>query len=102
MRLKNLLLINLRNAVSKSLSINGVALGVPASEGAAIPRQTGAEIARINAATRLHGLSYSLFINGLLKSNINLNRKVLSHLAVTDEKAFAGLVETAKKGVGRS
>ncbi len=59
-------------------------------------------IARINAATRLHGLSYSLFINGLLKSNINLNRKVLSHLAVTDEKAFAGLVETAKKAVGRS
>lgn len=58
-------------------------------------------ITRINAGTRQHGLSYSLFIHGLAKEGITLNRKVMAHMAVTDEKAFAGLVETAKAAIGR-
>ena len=53
-------------------------------------------IARINAAARLNGMSYSKFINGLKKADIQLNRKVLADLAVNDEKAFAQLVEKAK------
>ena len=51
---------------------------------------------RINAASRRLGLSYSQFINGLKKSSIDLNRKYLADLAVTDEAAFAQLVEVAK------
>ena len=54
-------------------------------------------ITRINAACRENGISYSAFINGLKKSNIDLNRKVLADLAVTDKAAFKNLVETAKK-----
>ena len=53
-------------------------------------------IARINAGCREHGLSYSLFINGLKKARILLDRKILAELAVSDKKAFAKLVETAK------
>jgi len=53
-------------------------------------------IARINAAARLNGMSYSRFINGLKKSNIDLNRKVLADMAVNDPAAFARLVEIAK------
>ena len=52
--------------------------------------------ARINAAARLNGMSYSKFINGLKKSNIDLNRKVLADMAVNDPAAFARLVEIAK------
>ena len=54
-------------------------------------------ITRINAACRENGVSYSVFINGLKKSNIDLNRKVLADLAVSDKTAFAELVATAKK-----
>lgn len=54
-------------------------------------------ITRINAACRENGVSYSVFINGLKKSNIDLNRKVLADLAVSDKAAFTNLVETAKK-----
>jgi len=54
-------------------------------------------ITRINAACRMNGISYSVFINGLKKSGVDLNRKVLADLAVTDANAFAKLVETAKK-----
>lgn len=54
-------------------------------------------ITRINAGCRENGISYSLFISGLKKANIDLNRKVLADLAVTDKNAFAKLVETAKK-----
>ncbi len=54
-------------------------------------------ITRINAGCRENGISYSLFISGLKKANIDLNRKVLADLAVTDKNAFANLVETAKK-----
>ncbi len=53
-------------------------------------------IARINAAARINGLSYSRFINGLKKSGIELNRKVLADMAVNDAAAFAQLAELAK------
>lgn len=53
-------------------------------------------IARINAACRLNGVSYSKFIQGLKKAKILLDRKVLADLAVTDSNAFAKLVEAAK------
>ena len=53
-------------------------------------------IARINAATRMNGLSYSKFMHGLSAANIDLNRKVLADLAINDAKAFAQLAEKAK------
>ena len=53
-------------------------------------------IARINAAARLNGLSYSRFTNGLKNANVNINRKMLSELAITNPAAFTQLVETAK------
>ena len=53
-------------------------------------------IARINAASREHGLSYSRFINGLHTANIEINRKVLAELAVNEPDAFAQLCEVAK------
>ena len=53
-------------------------------------------ITRINAAARLSGMSYSTFINGLKKQNIEVNRKMLADLAVNDPAAFAKLVEIAK------
>jgi large subunit ribosomal protein L20 len=53
-------------------------------------------IARINAAVRPHGLSYSRFINGLKTAGVEVDRKVLADLAVHDPAAFAGLVDTAK------
>jgi large subunit ribosomal protein L20 len=54
-------------------------------------------IARINAATRTNGLSYSRFMNGLKLAGINMNRKMLSEIAINDPKAFSELVEVAKK-----
>ena len=53
-------------------------------------------IARINAAARLNGLSYSKFMYGLKLANIDLNRKVLSEMAVNDAEGFAKLAEVAK------
>ena len=53
-------------------------------------------IARINAACRQNDISYSKFMHGLKVNNINLNRKVLAELAVSDANAFAELVKTAK------
>lgn len=53
-------------------------------------------IARINAATRQNGMSYSRFINGLKKANIDINRKMLSEMAINDPNSFAQLVEIAK------
>lgn len=53
-------------------------------------------IARINAAARMNGLSYSRFMNGLKKQGIDLNRKVLADIAVNDSAAFAALCEKAK------
>ena len=53
-------------------------------------------IARINAAARTNGLSYSKFMYGLKLANIELNRKILADMAVNDAEGFAKLVETAK------
>ena len=53
-------------------------------------------IARINAAVRPYGLSYSRFINGLKLANVDLNRKVLAEMAINDPAAFAKVVEVAK------
>lgn len=53
-------------------------------------------IARINAAARLHDLSYSRFMNGLKKAGIEIDRKVLAELAVSEKDSFAKLAEQAK------
>lgn len=54
-------------------------------------------IQRINAATRLHGMSYSVFINGLKKANIEVDRKMLADIAVREPAAFEQLVAAAKQ-----
>jgi len=53
-------------------------------------------IQRINAAARQHGMSYSVFINGLRQAGVEVDRKVLADLAVTDPAAFGSLVELAR------
>ena len=53
-------------------------------------------ITRINAAARLNGMSYSRFMDGLKKAGVELDRKVLSDIAITDPKGFTALVEKAK------
>lgn len=53
-------------------------------------------IARINAAARLNGMSYSRFMNGMKLAGIEMNRKMLSEIAIKDPKAFTELVEMAK------
>ena len=53
-------------------------------------------ITRISAASKMNGMNYSTFMNGLKKANITLNRKMLAELAVSDAAAFAGLAEKAK------
>lgn len=53
-------------------------------------------ITRISAACRTNGMNYSQFMNGLKKAGINLNRKMLSELAINDAAAFTALVEQAK------
>ncbi|PLX15741.1 MAG: 50S ribosomal protein L20 [Candidatus Muiribacterium halophilum] len=53
-------------------------------------------ITRINIAARKYGISYSRFMNGLKKANIDINRKMLAELAVNDEKAFGQIVERVK------
>jgi len=59
-------------------------------------------ITRINAAARLHGLSYSRIINGLLKAGVNIDRKVLADLAVHDAEAFGAIAQQAKTALGMS
>jgi large subunit ribosomal protein L20 len=54
---------------------------------------------RINAAAKLNGMSYSQFINGLKKSGVELDRKVLADIAVNDPAAFASLASQAKAAV---
>ena len=56
-------------------------------------------IARINAGAREHGMSYSLFMNGLKKASIEIDRKVLSDIAIFDKPAFSALVEKARAGL---
>ena len=53
-------------------------------------------ITRISAAAKMNGINYSRFMNGLKKANIDMNRKMLSEIAIADPKAFAELVEKAK------
>ena len=57
-------------------------------------------IARINAAVREHGMSYSVFMNGLKKAEIAVDRKVLADIAVMDKPAFSKFVEKAKASLG--
>ena len=54
-------------------------------------------IARINAAARMNGLTYSTLIAGLKKANVTINRKMLAEVAVTDPEAFTKIAEIAKK-----
>ncbi len=54
-------------------------------------------IARINAASRMNGLTYSKLISGLKKANVTINRKMLSEIAISDPKAFTEIAEIAKK-----
>jgi large subunit ribosomal protein L20 len=56
-------------------------------------------IIRINAASRINGLSYSKFIFGLKKANVQIDRKVLADIAVTDPNGFAQIAELAKVGI---
>ena len=56
-------------------------------------------IARINAAARANGMSYSTFLHGLKVANISLNRKMLAEIEVSDAKAFADLAEAAKAAI---
>ena len=53
-------------------------------------------ITRISAAAKMNGMNYSTFMNGLKKAGIDLNRKMLSEMAISDPEGFATLVETAK------
>lgn len=57
-------------------------------------------IARINAGVRAHGLTYSRFMNGLRRANLDLNRKMLAEIAATDEAGFARIVEQVKAVLG--
>lgn len=58
-------------------------------------------ITRINAAARMNGLSYSVFMNGLKVAGIEVNRKMLADLAVNDAKAFTALAEAAKSALNK-
>ncbi len=53
-------------------------------------------ISRISAACKMNGINYSRFMNGLKKANVEINRKMLSEIAISDPAAFTQLVETAK------
>ena len=56
-------------------------------------------IVRINAAARMYGLSYSRFMNGLLKANVKLDRKALADIAIHDPAAFGAIAEQAKSAL---
>src|ERR1700750_1034723 len=58
-------------------------------------------IPRINAAARQHGVTYSVFMNGLKRASIELDRKVLADLAVTDKAAFAAIVNRVKANIAK-
>ncbi len=62
----------------------------------------GLWITRINAAARLHGLSYSRLINGLKRADVEVDRKILADLAVDDDAAFTALAEAAKEALAKS
>ena len=56
-------------------------------------------ITRINAAARINGMSYSVLMNGLKKAGVQLDRKVLSDMAINDPAAFTAITEVAKKAL---
>ena len=58
-------------------------------------------ITRISAGAKMNGMNYSTFMNGLKKSDIQINRKMLAELAVSDSAGFASLVSTAKTALGK-
>ena len=58
-------------------------------------------ISRINAAVRREGMSYSIFMHGLKKSGVTLNRKALADLAINDAAAFGSLLNIAKQAIGK-
>ncbi len=58
-------------------------------------------ISRINAAARKEGITYSVFMSGLKKSGVTLNRKALAELAISDAAAFRSLLQTAKQAAGK-
>ncbi len=58
-------------------------------------------ITRISAACKLNGINYSQFMNGLKKAEINMNRKMLSEIAIADPEAFTALVEQAKAALNK-
>ena len=58
-------------------------------------------ITRISAAAKINGMNYSTFVNGLKKAGIDLNRKVLADLAVSDAAAFTALTDQAKAALGK-
>ena len=58
-------------------------------------------ITRISAACKLNDINYSTFMNGLKKAGIEMNRKMLSEIAIADPAAFTAIVETAKKALGK-
>ncbi len=58
-------------------------------------------IARINAGARMNGISYSKFMNGIKLAGVDINRKMLSEIAINDPKAFTDLVEVAKKQLNK-
>ena len=57
-------------------------------------------IARINAAARLHGTSYSRLMDGMQKAGIGINRKILADMAVSDARGFTRIVEIAREKIG--
>lgn len=59
-------------------------------------------ITRINAAARSNGMTYNRFIQGLKAAGVEVDRKILADLAVTDETAFTALVETARQGLAKA
>ncbi|HMX62333.1 MAG TPA: 50S ribosomal protein L20 [Candidatus Sumerlaeota bacterium] len=59
-------------------------------------------IARINAACRINGIAYSRLVNGLRIANVELDRKMLSELAINDPQGFTSIVERARKALGTS
>ena len=58
-------------------------------------------IARINAAARMNEISYSQIMHGLKLANVEINRKMLSEIAICDPKGFTAIVDTAKKALGK-
>ncbi len=62
----------------------------------------GLWIQRINAGTRQHGLTYSRFMNGLKKAGVQLDRKVLSDIAIREPESFKALVDQAKSALGKA